>query len=148
MTIDLKTLDPRYSFPFTRVALHYNRVSKQPINQFFQINNPGGNIDYLKGELKEFTDAYTDYKAGRDTFEHAKEELGDTLVTAIVTGESIGINTNEAMLQSLKKIQKRLDFVKKQVNTSSGSKPLTSKTFKDYWEDAKTTLEGAPRKAQ
>ncbi|MCE3235678.1 MAG: hypothetical protein K0Q50_1858 [Vampirovibrio sp.] len=145
MSPSLQTLDPRYSFPFTRVALHYNRVSNQPINQCFQINNPEGNIDYLKGELKEFTDAYHDYKAGRDTFEHAKEELGDTLVTAIVTGESIGINTNEAMLQSLKKIQKRLDYVQKQAPTS---KPLTPKTFKDYWEDAKEALEGASRKTQ
>lgn len=142
MSLDLKTLDPRYSFPFTRIDLHYNRVSNQPINQCFQINNPRGNIDYLKGEVTEFTDAFNDYKAKRDTFEHMEEELGDVLVTAAVTGESVGINPNKAMLQSLQKIQKRLKFVNQNL---PANKPLTQDTFQTFWDKAKAKEEEMKR---
>lgn len=122
-------LNPRYFFPYTRAALQYNSICRNPLNQHFHISDTKRGLDYLDGEVLELREAIEQ----NHTKEHKTEELGDVLLTAANIGFSLGINPNVAMIQSMKKIQNRLNFVQEKA-------PKNQNQFQIAWSDAKKSI--------
>lgn len=122
-------LNPRGLFPFSKVNSHYRRVSQDPINPYFNITKTAKMLDYLDGEVLELREAIEH----KHSPAHIQEELGDVLMTASIVGRSVGVNPNLGMVDSLKKVQDRIRFVKER-------DPRNANQFQKVWEMAKQQI--------
>jgi NTP pyrophosphatase (non-canonical NTP hydrolase) len=122
-------LNPRYFFPYTRAALQYNSICRNPLNQHFHISDTKRGLNYLDGEVLELREAIEQ----KHSQEHKMEELGDVLLTTVNIGLSAGLDPNKAMIQSMKKIQNRLNFVQEEA-------PKNQNQFQIAWNKAKKSI--------